>query len=297
MAVAEDAFWAFHGKPSPLDAAGRSRVAEQLLLCRRVSSLASAQRTQSVRTKYKASGYYKPTILFVDTNLDAADANRFLSITQALDRLATQPRAVQLLQQPDTTFERELYLYLPGDILFTIAGEIVDPAMARRARFELWWALKVTRPYEKASTGARYQVHGQWLDLTEQRCWKVLSPLIPYVLFGSLVIDPSTSLPFMLRPDELPATLRNAELVYQLPADLVDTLDAAVQAQLRQDEPTASESDDEGEENGDEAEAVQQPAAGVERDVREERREARARAKDAQRGARQTTLRECMRPS
>ena len=222
---------------------------------------------------------------------------RFLSIAEALERLARQPRAVQLQQQPNVIYDRGSYLFLPGDLVFCIAGEIADAAMARRARFELWWVVKVTRAYEKTKTGSRCQVHGQWLDLTEQRCCKVLAPPIPYVLFGSLVIDPSTSLPFMLRPDDLPATLRNAELVYQLPSDLVDSLSAAVQAQLRQDELAAAESDDD-EEGGDEDESddnQEGPATGNETYARTDRCEMRGRHRDAREATRQTTLRECMR--
>eukprot|EP00966_Prymnesium_polylepis_P030932 719713-Prymnesium_polylepis.2 len=143
MAVSEQAFWAMHGKPAVIDQMMRTQISEQLVCCRKVSSLASAQRGQTVRCKFKASGYYNPTILFVDATLDASDANRLLSVTEALVRLAsrqarTQPVAVAVQIQ---TNDRGRYLFLPGDLVFVLAGEIEDSVMARRARFELWWAI------------------------------------------------------------------------------------------------------------------------------------------------------------
>jgi hypothetical protein len=156
------------------------------------------------------------------------------------------------------------------------------------------------RPYEKIKTNPRCQVHGQWLDLTDQRCWRVLAPPIPYVYFCSLVIDPGTGDPFMLRPDAVPAVLRNNEIVFQLPQELISALDAAVQVELRRNEPSADDdedndddyADDDADGDDDERRAPRpRTVAELQREARLEERRRNAEARDA---ARQATLRECL---
>ena len=232
MSVAEVVFWAMHPKTA-LAASDRVLVIQQLIDCRRLSSLASPQRTQAVRDKYKAGGYYKPTILVVDVQTDDLGANRFLSIDEALAREGLRDGGAVPPVRAAVMQDRGKYLFLPSDIIFVIAGEIQDLRLAQRASKELWWAVKITKAYEKTKTGRMCKVHGQWLELLQLRCWRVSPDLIPYVYFKSLVIDPSTGNPFCLRPDELPASLRDNELVFQLPTDLISSLDAAVEADLR----------------------------------------------------------------
>ena len=109
---------------------------------------------------------------------------------------------------------------------------------------------------------------------------------IPFVYFKSLVINPSTGTPLFLRPDELPASLRDNELVYQLPNDLISSLDAAVEADLRpriNDESSGDDSDGE--------ESEQQPPSGHgAAQPQAEHIAACERGAAAKRATRQTTL-------
>lgn len=284
MSVAETVFWAMHQKPA-LAASDRVLIIQQLIDCRRLSSLASPQRTQAVRDKYKAGGYYKPTILVVDVQTDDLNANRFLSIDEALARQGRDRGEVPPVRAA-VVHDRGKYLFLPSDIVFVIAGEIQDPRLAQRASKELWWAVKITKAYEKTKTGRMCQVYGQWLELLQLRCWRVTPDPIPFVYFKSLVINPSTGTPLFLRPDELPASLRDNELVYQLPNDLISSLDAAVEADLRpriNDESSGDDSDGE--------ESEQQPPSGHgAAQPQAEHIAACERGAAAKRATRQTTL-------
>ena len=103
----------------------------------------------------------------------------------------------------------------------------------------------------------------------------------------------------MLRPDDVPAVLRNNEIVFQLPQELVSALDATVQAELRRNEPSAddgdADDDDDDDDNGDDSTERRAGRPQTEADVqREARLEERRRNAEAQHAARQATLRECL---
>ena len=88
--------------------------------------------------------------------------------------------------------------------------------------------------------------------------------------------------------------------MYQLPNDLIDSLDAAVQAERQRGGPSANDDDEEeGEESGEDEgdEDGSSGASGPSNSVtteRAERMERRGREKAAGAAARHTTLRECL---
>jgi len=312
MAVAEAVYHAMHPPSPPLLRQEALLAARQLVVCKLLSSLASPQRTQAVRDKFKASGYYRPTILFIDEHTDEDGADRFLAVGRALERLhQVQPRSMQvpLILQQVRSSDRSAYIFQPRDLVFVEAGEIgqgvARPPQAAAAAHEMFWAVQVSKPHEKSKVGPRCQVHGYWLDRVGGRGWQLMAahPIQPYLYFGRLLVDPSTGLPFSIRPDQVPMALRNSAMVYELPSELTDRLEAAVVEQRRQEEsgqPDPAESDDDDdEEGGDEEEGGPSQGGGggeggggtTEEETAQARR---LRARTAAREARQPLLREAL---
>ena len=212
--VVRRAWNALYRRIQPLDAAGKAQLQREVEFVRRLQHVAAAQRTNNVRaSNYKARCGFGPTVL--QPNEDAggtADATdrRIISFDRALQRVrdgtaAARGRAAQ--QTLDVSFTRDKFVFVPGDIIFVLAGDIEDEdnPHAFVDATEPWWALQVTRPFERARMRPRCQVHGYWLGRAARSSatrWVLLQGMEVRIYYGSVLITERAQ-PLLISSSEL----------------------------------------------------------------------------------------------
>ena len=292
MQLAETVFKLFHPLARRPSLAERTALEASKARCRIVVAFARPQRCQTVRTKYMASGFYRPTILLVDPDEDEPTAQRILAFDSALadlrrdqeeraGQVTTERQQQRLPVRLEARRDRSLYWYVEGDFYFVLAGECQDnPGVWDTARREEWWAVQATRALLKSHAAAhpRCFTYGFWLNKRGRHGWVLLSSSEVSLRFDNL-LKSSGGEPVILTTAELPAGWRgNGDIVFKVPQETSDQLDEIVTVLQREGEGGVSSSDD-GEDgsSGDEADripAVTQPTA---RDARAQRTTAEGR--------------------
>ena len=106
-------------------------------------------------------------------------------------------------------------------------------------------------------------------------------------------------MPFLLTPDGLPSSLINSQMVYELPSDLIDSLDTVAESVHRGGNAAdGSESEESGDDEGGEqgsGHAGEGEGANPQPRAAAQLREAQQRGREARAAARHTTLQECLR--
>jgi hypothetical protein len=144
------------------------------------------------------------------------------SFRAGLDRLRTRRAraAGQAAHQRDEQLTRERYRFLQGDAAFLLSGEVEGAAdgedgedsedgvlEARIAgRSELWWAIQVTRAFERSKVSKRCKIKCFWMDSLGNRRFRLLTDREVSVFFGTILCDPSTKEPICIHADDLPPT-------------------------------------------------------------------------------------------
>ena len=163
---------ALHPPTQPLDADGHAQLQREMASARQLQCVAGAQRVNNVRaSNYAARCGFAPTVLLPtgETALPDGSQRCVISFDVALQRVrngtaAARGRAPQ--QTLDGSFTRDKFVFVPGDIIFMVAGVIddADNPDGFVDATEPWWALQVTRPLERSRMRPGCHVHGYWLD-------------------------------------------------------------------------------------------------------------------------------------
>ena len=138
----EQAYKVTHPAPPPITAEGKKQLKESTKLVRQVAHLASQQKTQNTRAKYKhKTGFAPPMIIKVgEYTGDAEAANAYMSFKDALNSCRagnpTERLPVHLGQQ----FSRSDYMLLPGDMFFVESEGEEDEDGNWTPAPEGWWA-------------------------------------------------------------------------------------------------------------------------------------------------------------
>ena len=298
ISVVRRAWHAVRPRRQELSEAGQAQLDGEVEAATTMAHVARGQRTNNVRAScYKAKCGYAPTILqaaAAETS-DSGGALQILTFTAALNAVrdgtaAALQRAPQ--QTLDASFSRDVFIFLPGDIVFCRAGEVEStldaPALDAT---EEWWALQVTRPFERARMRERCQIHGFWLDRVQRSAlrWVLLDGREDIILYGCTLKE-TGGRPVLISSSELESGWNtNNELVYSLPEQLAERLEQLAQRSDDEDEapddqheqPDAGregEDEDATDAEGEEGDAG--PAAGT--SAVEDRIRRREEARDAQ---------------
>lgn len=181
---------------------------------------------------------------------------------------AARSRAPQ--QTLDASFTREKFVFVPGDIVFLVAGVIEDDEDENNPdgfvdATEEWWALQITRPFERTKMRTRCQIHGFWLGRVARSSaeqWVLLQGKEVRLFYGA-VIKTEQAQPVMINSSELVTGWSSSQqLTYTLPEELVARLDLLAVAAAAADEGggaalegEASE-DEQGSDGGDDPDAA-----------------------------------------
>ena len=227
---------------------------------------------------------------------DSGGGLQILTFTAALNAVrdgtaAALQRAPQ--QTLDASFSREVFIFLPGDIVFCRAGEVEStldaPALDAT---EEWWAMQVTRPFERTRMRQRCQIHGFWLDRVQRSAlrWVLLDGREDVILYGCTLKE-TGGRPVLISSSELESGWNtNNQLVYSLPEQLAEHLEQLAQRSDddeapddQHEQPDAGGEGEDGDEDATEAEGEEGdagPAAGT--SAAEDRIRRREEARDAQ---------------
>ena len=313
--------------PKPPRGPSVARLAIEWGNARRFISLAHHQRTGTVRSSFykrKAAtaidvlieeGIEEPVAEGVTTRIRA-------SFRQLLEQWRSRRRSGAPSSQQQSAVSqqsREDYLLLVGDVAFVAAGELEESRVestdgeeggAHEAdaghvlegtvveRTELWWAIQVTKAFERSKVHRSCVIKCFWLDAMGEQKYKVLSDREVSVFRGTLLLNPGTTRQIVVHGDDLTASWEGDSLqaVYQFSHELCGQLDDAAELQLRDDHDVVEsevESEGLGEEDEQEAEDtdIEQPV----HDERRARLERRAVGKEAKAASlRQQNLQEVL---
>lgn len=303
--VVRRAWRALQGRAQPLDPAGKVQLQREMERARQLQHVAAVQRTNNVRaSNYAARCGYAPTVLQPnEVQVERAEAaSLVISFDQALARvrdgtIAARARAPQ--QTLDTSFTRDKFVFVPGDIVFLEAGvvEVEDNLDGFVDATEPWWALQVTQPFERLRMRSGCVLRGFWLNRVA-RCsagrWVLLAGAEVRQRYGT-VLKAAGRQPIVISSSELETGWSSADqLMYTLPPELILQLDRLAAEAAREpaegegsDGGTTSEVEEGGEEGeaggGDEAEGGEDAAQPAVRD-----RDAGRARRDAARAAQLT---------
>ena len=166
----------------------------------------SEQKRRAIGTN-RMPGSHQPSSSNEKASIDN-EARRYMTFVAALRRVLADSSAVPPVRLGEDGLDRHKHLLLPGDFVFVIAGDRVRSRTNRTqtvwwTMVELWWAVQVSRAFERSKMGRdRCHVRGWWLERQARsrvNRWRLLGHHeIPFVSFGSLVKgeagDPFTAL-------------------------------------------------------------------------------------------------------
>ena len=280
MAIVRRAWHATHA-PLQLELTDAAELQLTLKCVQYLAHLAAAQRVNNVRVShYKARVGSWVTILTAPGGVEAGECSRALGFDQALQRArsgsASASRGLQ--QTLDTSFTRERFLFLPGDIVFTEAGvDEAEDSLEQVDTTEGWWALQLTQPFERARINvarrpAACKLHGFWLARKRRSRaleWVLLTSHEDSVCYGTVLKDAQGRPAEMISSAELQSsytasagsagnhTWAAGARIYTFSAELVERLDQLAEEVVDAATGVVQENDaeggsEEGEESDDE---------------------------------------------
>jgi len=320
VGIVRRAWHALFPSAKPLDQWGKAQLKSEMQRAKQLQHVAAAQRTNNVRaSNYAARCGYSPTVLLPNEVLvqhagDNAPGLCIISLDEALRKMregSAGARARAGQQTLDQSYTREKFVFVPGDVVFLEAGVIddTDNPDGFVDATEPWWALQVTRPFERSKMRARCVLHGFWLNRVARSSacrWALLAGAEVPQRYGP-VLKSASGQPVVVSSSELETGWSSAnKLIYTLPDELITRLDGLAEEAANEledggDDGVASEAEGDGDEGGEEEGGVSGGESGGDdegpstapppRDrnaVRERREEARERQLAEQQARRDT---------